>query len=102
MTFGSQVGEAEAKEFLNYFLNHGGHNIDTAIAYNKGKTETIIGNVLTPEQKKATCILSLSLPPSHGFSFLLLFFFAMNRAKIRNQIAKFLPENGKTYVQFAF
>eukprot|EP00026_Physarum_polycephalum_P013430 Phypoly_transcript_13829.p1 GENE.Phypoly_transcript_13829~~Phypoly_transcript_13829.p1 ORF type:complete len:336 (+),score=58.95 Phypoly_transcript_13829:25-1008(+) len=58
MTFGSQVDEPESKEFLNYFLSHGGHNIDTAIAYNKGKTETIIGNVLTPEQKKATYIAS--------------------------------------------
>jgi len=58
MTFGSQVDEEGSKTILNYFFDHGGNNIDTAIVYNKGLTETIIGKVLTAEQKKATYIAS--------------------------------------------
>lgn len=56
MPIGEQVNEEGAKEMLHYFFEHAAKNIDSAIIYSFGKTEKIIGKVLTAEEKQSTHI----------------------------------------------
>lgn len=46
MTFGGQAGEAEAGRILDRCLDAGINFLDTANVYNKGESETILGNAL--------------------------------------------------------
>ena len=46
MTFGSQSDEAAASRIVDYCLDRGVNFIDTANAYNKGESESILGKIL--------------------------------------------------------
>jgi len=46
MTFGSQVDEPTARTIVDQCLEHGINFLDTANAYNAGKTEEILGRIL--------------------------------------------------------
>jgi len=47
MTFGPQVDTEGSRAMVQRFLEAGHHEVDTAHVYNEGKTETIIGSILT-------------------------------------------------------
>ena len=46
MTFGSQTDEPTAARMMDYCIDSGINFFDTANAYNKGKSEVILGNIL--------------------------------------------------------
>lgn len=46
MTIGSQVDADEATALINEYQKAGYHDLDTAYVYNKGKTESILGDIL--------------------------------------------------------
>ena len=56
MTFGLEwkfgSDEATSRQIIDYYLDQGGNFIDTANAYTRGTSETIIGNHLGPDPAK--------------------------------------------------
>ncbi len=46
MTFGGQTGEPEAARMIDLCIDRGINFFDTANAYNKGRSEAILGNIL--------------------------------------------------------
>lgn len=46
MTFGEQIFDEKATEMIQYFLNQGYNELDTAYVYNEGKSELLIGEAL--------------------------------------------------------
>jgi len=72
MTFGSQLDAQNSLQLMEYFFNHeieGRRSIDAAVIYNNGKTQQIIGEVLSPDQKKNAYIASkVSNFPGIGIS----------------------------------
>ena len=46
MTFGTQADEAETRRLVDTCIDHGINFFDTANAYNQGRAETVLGNVL--------------------------------------------------------
>ena len=51
MTFGGQVDAQAAREMINEFRAAGNNHIDTAHVYCDGKTETLLGKILAPEDR---------------------------------------------------
>src|SRR5262249_47331971 len=54
MTFGSQVDEAGARAMVDRCLGAGINSFDTANAYNKGRSEEILGRVLAGRRSQVT------------------------------------------------
>src|SRR3954468_4984312 len=52
MTFGSQVEEPTARSIVDLCLERGINFLDTANVYNAGKTEEILGRILTGRRAK--------------------------------------------------
>jgi aryl-alcohol dehydrogenase-like predicted oxidoreductase len=57
MTIGDQLDEEGSKQVLDYFFSQGHHQLDTAILYAGGKTEIVLGKILSSKQKGDSCIL---------------------------------------------
>ena len=53
MTFGAQADEAASRSMLDLCLERGINFIDTANAYNAGKTEEILGRLLAGRRDRA-------------------------------------------------
>lgn len=52
MTFGESVFGNDATEMIQYFLNQGYDELDTAYVYNNGQSETLIGDALKTLKKE--------------------------------------------------
>ncbi len=52
MTFGGQVDETAADRLLNMYLDAGYKDIDTAANYVDGRTEEILGRIITPSLRE--------------------------------------------------
>jgi aryl-alcohol dehydrogenase (NADP+) len=52
MTFGAQVGEAEARRIVDFCLDQGVNFLDTANVYNQGESERILGLCLKGRRDK--------------------------------------------------
>ena len=50
MTFGEQVDQETSRAMLDLFASHGGIEIDTANGYTEGRSETILGALLSDER----------------------------------------------------
>jgi len=68
MTFGSQVGERDAELIVKTFLDHGYKEIDTAFRYTGGKSEEILGRILTPSLRDKV-YLATKVFPEEPFGF---------------------------------
>lgn len=66
MNFGEQVDELEADHMLSMFLDHGYKEIDTAYKYTDGKSEEILGRLLTPERRGRVFLATKANPLGGG------------------------------------
>jgi len=62
MTFGGQVDEKSADRILGLFLDAGHRELDTAFSYCEGRTEEILGRILTPERRARTVVATKANP----------------------------------------
>ncbi|XP_028409488.1 aflatoxin B1 aldehyde reductase member 3-like [Dendronephthya gigantea] len=71
MVFGRQTNESESFEVMDYCLNKGFKWFDTALMYNGGKSEKIIGKYIAKEGRSKMCIATKAYPgySEKGFSF---------------------------------
>ena len=69
MTFGKQVDEKAADLIVKMFLDHGYTELDTAFRYIGGKTEEILGRILSPSVRAKVFIATKVFPEKPaGFS----------------------------------
>ena len=67
MTFADQVDSNSAQSMLDLFTQSGYHELDTANQYNKGKTETLLGELIPVDQREKFFIASKVNPwNDHG------------------------------------
>jgi aflatoxin B1 aldehyde reductase len=66
MTFGKQVDEKTAGRMVNQFLDQGYTEIDTAHRYLEGKSEEILGHVLTPSLREKVYLATKVHPGSEA------------------------------------
>jgi aflatoxin B1 aldehyde reductase len=52
MTFGQQVDQASADRMVGYFIDQGHDRVDTAPVYSDGRSEVILGKILTPQRRE--------------------------------------------------
>ena len=62
MTFGVQTDEMTSFRIVEYFLEQGYREIDTAHFYGAGKTEEILGRMLTPARRKHVYLATKANP----------------------------------------
>lgn len=66
MTFGGQVDEATADRLVGMFLDAGHGEIDTAFSYGDGRTEEILGRILTPARRERLIVATKANPWGPG------------------------------------
>ena len=66
MTFGKQVDEEAAARMVKTFLDRGYTEIDTAHRYLEGRSEEILGRVLTPSLRQKVYVATKVHPGSEG------------------------------------
>jgi len=66
MTFGKQVDETAAGAIVGKFLDRGYTEIDTAYRYLDGKSEEILGHILTPSLREKVYLATKVHPGSPG------------------------------------
>ena len=66
MTFGDQVDEKTAEKMLNLFVERGGVEVDTAFKYAEGRTEEILGKIITPSLRQKVLIATKANPQSEA------------------------------------
>lgn len=62
MTFGKQVDEKTADRIVKIFLDHGHTELDTASRYIGGKSEEILGRILTPSLREKVYLATKVYP----------------------------------------
>jgi len=70
MTFAGQVNEEDSKTMTSYFFEHtiGVPELDTAYVYQEGKTEELMGRVLTPQQREKMFLATKVNPNAGGLT----------------------------------
>ena len=63
MTFSDQADVNQSRTMLDQFIAANNHEIDTAYDYNQGKTEELLGRLITPETRSKSTILPPRLIP---------------------------------------
>lgn len=66
MTFGKQVDQEAADRIVKTFLDRGYSEIDTAHRYLEGKSEEILGRILTPSLREKVYLATKVHPGSEG------------------------------------
>src|ERR1043166_8787087 len=62
MTFGSQTQDADAARIVDLCIDRGINFFDTANAYNKGASETILGKILKGRRKRYVVASKVGVP----------------------------------------
>jgi aryl-alcohol dehydrogenase-like predicted oxidoreductase len=62
MTFGAQASESEARRLIDYALEEGVNFIDTANAYNGGRSEEIVGRILGNRRSGVVLASKVGIP----------------------------------------
>ena len=62
LNFGQQVNEQIAERMINLFIESGYNEIDTAYRYGGGKTEVILGKILSPSRRQQVFIATKVTP----------------------------------------
>ena len=81
MTFGDQVDQAAAETLITTFRSAGHHELDTAHTYCDGRTEQMLGRILTPEDPSSVTIASKVNPWNDG---------GLQAAEVHRQCAEIL------------
>ena len=58
MTFSDQADAQASRAMIKRFTASGHNELDTANVYNKGKTETLLGELISPDQRKEIILAS--------------------------------------------
>jgi len=66
MTFSDQADESTSQMMINQFLADGHSELDTAYVYNQGKTEALLGELITQDQRNNLYIASKVNPWNHN------------------------------------
>ena len=77
MTFGDQVDEKTAGRIIDAFLDAGHNMIDTAFAYADGRSEEILGRLLSPAKRQRVSLATKAKPLGDG---------GLNPAHVRHQL----------------
>ena len=85
MTFGDQVDQAAAETLITTFRSTGHHELDTAHTYCDGRTEQMLGRILTPEDRSSVTIASKVNPWNDG---------GLQAAEVHRQFAEILQRLG--------
>ena len=62
MTLGQSVDRTMADRMLGLFLEAGHCELDTAFAYCEGRTEALLGEILTPERRRVVTLATKANP----------------------------------------
>jgi aflatoxin B1 aldehyde reductase len=81
MTFGDQVEQPAAEAMLAEFVRSGNDELDTAHTYCKGRTEEMLGRMLTPAAREGLFIASKVNPWNEG---------GLQPAEVRRQFGEIL------------
>lgn len=75
MTFGREADEKTSFEIMDFFVEKGGNFMDTANAYSKGGSESVVGKWLTSRGMRSSIVLATKVygtmgpaPNDHGLS----------------------------------
>jgi aflatoxin B1 aldehyde reductase len=77
MTFGDQVDETTAGRMIDAFLEAGHSRIDTAYVYADGRSEEILGRLLTPARRRQVWLATKAKPLDEG---------GLQPAQVRHQL----------------
>jgi aflatoxin B1 aldehyde reductase len=66
MNFGPQVNLSDSEDMVNYFLNRGNTEIDSAYVYNNGETEKILGSIISKHKREDISIATKIHPRITG------------------------------------
>ena len=77
MTFGDQVDETTAGRIVDAFLDAGHSRIDTAYVYADGRSEEILGRLLTPARRQQVWLATKARPLDQG---------GLQPAQVRHQL----------------
>ncbi|MEU1597057.1 aldo/keto reductase [Streptomyces sp. NPDC005708] len=61
LTFGRETSEAESRQILDAYIEHGGNLLDTADVY--GESETILGRILGARRDEILIATKVGMPP---------------------------------------
>jgi aflatoxin B1 aldehyde reductase len=93
MTFGDQVEQATAEEMLAQFTRRGNHEIDTAHIYCDGRTENMLGSMISAETRAELYIASKVNPWNDG---------GLQPAEVKRQMSEILQRLGSDNVDLLY
>ena len=93
MTFGDQVEQAGAEEMLAQFTRRGNHEIDTAHIYCDGRTENMLGSMISAETRAEFYIASKVNPWNDG---------GLQPAEVKRQMSGILQRLGSDSVDLLY
>jgi aflatoxin B1 aldehyde reductase len=93
MTFGDQVDQASAATLMTSFRNAGYNELDTAFSYCEGRTEEMLGRLLTAEDRKQLYVASKVNPWSDG---------GLQPAELQRQMAEILRRLGSDSIDLLY
>ena len=93
MTFGDQVEQATAEEMLTRFTHRGYHEIDTAHVYCDGRTENMLGSMISAETRAELYIASKVNPWNDG---------GLQPAEVNRQMSEILQRLGSDCVDLLY
>jgi aflatoxin B1 aldehyde reductase len=93
MTFGDQVEQAGAEEMLAQFTRRGNHEIDTAHIYCDGRTENMLGSMISAETRAELYIASKVNPWNDG---------GLQPAEVKRQMSEILQRLGSDNVDLLY
>ena len=93
MTFSDQADAQASQAMINRFLASGHYEIDTAHVYTKGKTETLLGELISPDQRKEMFIASKVHPWSDE---------GLKPAQVKKQLDTSLKRLNTDYVDLLY
>jgi len=93
MTFGDQVEQATAETLLQAFTDAGHNDLDTAHTYCDGRTEEMLGRMLTPAARSELYIASKVNPWNDG---------GLQAAEVKRQMTEILQRLGSDSVDLLY
>jgi aflatoxin B1 aldehyde reductase len=93
MTFGDQVDQASAETLLETFTGAGHDELDTAHIYCEGRTEEMLGRMLTPATRSELVIASKVNPWNDG---------GLQAAEVRRQFDEILQRLGSDSIDLLY
>lgn len=93
MTFGEQVNKRCAQTIVDAFLSTGSNCIDTAYLYCGGDTEKMLGELITPQQRKHIYLATKTYPSAED---------GLSASSVKNQLETSLVRLNTSYVDLFY